>query len=88
MNRVDIVIHAHPVLEVIRAKLDLEMELEILDLTVDGGHEFPLIVSNKFEDQKRVLDSFDAKVTDWRQTNRLNEVMEELVNMEKQKVGS
>ncbi|WP_420412598.1 hypothetical protein [Roseibium sp.] len=88
LNRVDIVIHALPVLEVIRAKLDLEIELEILDLIVDGGHRFPLMVSNKFEDQKRVLDSFDTKVTDWRRTNRLNEIMEELVNMEKQKVGS
>jgi len=88
LKRVDIVIHAQPVLEVIRAKLDLSSELEILDLIVVGGHKFPLMISNKFGDQKRLLDEFDAKVEELRKTNRLAEIMEELVNLEKQKVGS
>ena len=85
LNRVDVVIHARPVLEVAKVRLGLDLDLEIVDRTVDGGHKFPLLVTKEFAGSKELLAYFDEKVSQLKESGRYLDIMNELIDDEKEK---
>jgi len=88
LGRVDIVIHAKPVLEIFIKQLGLEEELEIIDLKYDESPRFPLLVSDDYEFADDLVDAFDREVTRLKGSGAYEEVMDDLVAKEKDKPAS
>lgn len=88
LGRVDIVVHARPVLEIFRRQLELEEELEILDLAYEESPEFPLMVSNAYPDQTELLERFDRAVVQMKTNGAFEETLSELIEVEKGKPAS
>lgn len=88
LGRVDIVIHAKPVLEIFIKQLGLEQELEIIDLKYDESPRFPLLVSDAYEFADDLIDAFDREVARLKSSGAYEEVMEDLVAKEKDKPAS
>jgi len=88
LGRVDIVIHARPVLEIFRRQLDLEEDLEIVDLKYAESPEFPLMVSNAYSDRDELLERFDRAVMRMRESGDLDDAMSKLIEAEKAKAAS
>lgn len=83
LNRVDIVIHAKPVLEIFKSKLGLDEDLEIVDLKYDESPQFPLLVSNNYGSADEVIDSFDREIALLKGRDAYRKIMDELVESEK-----
>jgi len=88
LGRVDIVIHARPVLEIFSKQLGLEAELEIVDLKYDESPQFPLLVSNSYEFADELIDAFDREVARLKSSGVYEEVVDDLVAKEKDKPAS
>ncbi|MHA7774340.1 substrate-binding periplasmic protein [Roseibium sp. M-1] len=88
LNRVDIVIHAKPVLEIFSKQLGLEEELEIVDLKYDESPLFPLLVSNAYAAGEELIEQFDREVERLKEGDVYEEFMDELVDREKGKPAS
>ncbi|WP_428642032.1 substrate-binding periplasmic protein [Roseibium sp.] len=85
LNRVDIVVHAKPVLEIFSKQLDLEDDLEIVDLKYDESPKFPLLVSNSYEFADELIERFDHEVSRLKGGGIYEDLMNELVEAEKEK---
>lgn len=88
LDRVDIVIHAKPVLEIFRRQLDLDDVLEIVDLKYEESPAFPLLVSNAFADPEDLIDRFDQAVSQMKSRGVFDEILDELIETEKSKPSS
>ena len=88
LGRVDIVIHARPVLEIFSHRMDLEDELEIVDLKYEESPEFPLLVSNAYGTSRDLIDRFDSAVLQLKASGAFEGVMEDLVEEQLEKQGS
>jgi polar amino acid transport system substrate-binding protein len=87
LNRVDIVIHAKPVLEIFKKKLGLDEELEIVDLKYDESPKFPLLVSNSYAHRDEITKQFDLAVSQLKNSGRYDAVMNKLIETEKNKAN-
>lgn len=88
LGRVDIVIHARPVLEIFSKQLGLEEELEIIDLKYDESPQFPLLVSDAYAYADELIEQFDREVSRLKSSGVYDEVMDDLVAREKDKPAS
>jgi polar amino acid transport system substrate-binding protein len=87
LNRVDIVIHAKPVLEIFKKKLGLDEELELVDLKYDESPKFPLLVSNSYSHQDEITRQFDQTVMQLKESGRYDAIMNKLIASEKNKAN-
>jgi polar amino acid transport system substrate-binding protein len=88
LGRVDIVIHARPVLEIFVKQLELEEELEIINLKYEESPQFPLLVSDAYEFADDLVVEFDREVLRLKSSGVYEEVMDDLVAKEKDKPAS
>lgn len=88
LGRVDIVIHARPVLEIFSRRMKLEEDLEILDLKYDESPAFPLMVSNAYGSAEDLIDRFDQAVSGMKRTGVIEDVMDELIEQEMERPAS
>lgn len=87
LNRVDIVIHAKPVLEIFKKKLGLDEELELVDLKYDESPKFPLLVSNRYPHKDEITRLFDQTVMQLKESGRYDAIMNKLIASEKNKAN-
>ncbi len=83
LNRVDVVVHAKPVLEIFKTRLGLGEQLKIVDLKYEESPQFPLLVSNSFERAPDLIEKFDREIAQLKSNGAYDDLMSAFVAAEK-----